>query len=69
MNDKIIELETRYSYQEELLHQLNETVISQQQQLDQQGRQLQLLNKQLQELRENLPTSEADETQQKPPHY
>jgi SlyX protein len=69
MDEKLVELETRYSYQEDLLQQLNETVIAQQKQLDEQSRQLQFLHNQLVELRESASTAEPGPADEKPPHY
>ena len=69
MKEKIVELETRYSFQEDMLQQLNETVVAQQKQLDLQAQQLQLLHTHLQELRESLQSRDVDSGQEKPPHY
>ena len=69
MNEKIEELETRYSFQEDLLQQLNEIGIAQQQQLDTHAQQLHLLHQHLQELRDSLQSREANPGQERPPHY
>lgn len=69
MNDKIVELETRYSFQEDLLQQLNDTVSAHQQQLDLQAQQLKMLHKHLQELRDSMQSQEAEPGQDRPPHY
>lgn len=69
MEDKLIELETRYSFQEELLEKLNQIVAEQQKQLDIQSQQLQLLHAQLSELRDNLQLDDSEPGQEKPPHY
>jgi len=69
MKDKIEELETRYSFQEDLLQQLNDIVVAQQKQLDLQAQQLHVLHTHLQELRDSVQLREADSGQEKPPHY
>lgn len=72
MNERIEELEARYSFQEDLLQQLNEIVTAQQKQLDLQAKQLHLLHQQLQELqefRDGQLSPGSDLTQEKPPHY
>ena len=65
----MIELETRYSFLEELLEKLNLIVADQQKQLDIQAKQLQLLHTQLMELNDNLSPGEAGATDENPPHY
>lgn len=66
MENRVIELETKISYQEHLLQELNDVIASQQQQIDR-------LEKELQRIREHLkgdsgqlarPGEEAP-----PPHY
>lgn len=69
MDEKLVDLETRYSYQEDLLQKLNETVIAQQKQLDEQSRQLKYLHDQLLELRESASAAEPGLADEKPPHY
>ncbi|MEQ8314501.1 MAG: SlyX family protein [Gammaproteobacteria bacterium] len=69
MDEKLVDLETRYSYQEDLLQKLNETVIAQQKQLDEQSRQLKYLHDQLLELRESASSAEPGPADEKPPHY
>ena len=66
-DDRIIELETKVSYQEDLLQDLNKLVVSQQQQLDQLAMICKTLSNQLKETMQRIPDeSDADE---KPPHY
>lgn len=66
-DDRIIELETKVSYQEDLLQDLNKLVVTQQQQLDQLAMICKTLNDQLKEAMQRIPDeSNADE---KPPHY
>ena len=69
MKEKIEALESRYSFQEDLLEQLNSVVIEQQKQLDTQARQLQLLHKQIEELRESVQSREPGPDSERPPHY
>lgn len=70
MQDKIIDLETKFSFQEDLLQELNEIVIRQQRQIDELGRQLGALKQQFEELEAGKSGSHnlvADN--EKPPHY
>ncbi|MDP6413865.1 MAG: SlyX family protein [Gammaproteobacteria bacterium] len=69
MEQKIIELETKFSFQEDLLQGLNDALIQQQRQLDQLRLDLERLQSHIVELQEaNL--SGAENTQrEKPPHY
>lgn len=70
MQEKIIELETKYSFQEDLLQELNKQVIRQQRLLDAVLDEVQRLKEQLAELQAGNSQDEnqigADE---KPPHY
>jgi len=66
---QLIDLQTKFSFQEDLLQQLNEVVTRQAQQIDNLQRQLQLLQERQQEQGagdHQLTAAEADET---PPHY
>ena len=54
MEEKLVELETKFSYQEDLLSALNEVVIRQQRQLDELLRQMSAVKEQLQEAIERL---------------
>ncbi len=64
---RIVELETKISYQEDLVQELNQLVISQQQQIDKLEVLCELLREQFKELILSLPEGVAgDET---PPHY
>jgi len=67
MEDRIIELETRLSYQDHLIGELNEVVTSQQQQID-------ALEKAVQQLRSHLKQSSSSglarpDEEVPPPHY
>lgn len=70
MQEKIIELETKYSFQEDLLQELNKQVIRQQKLLDAVLDEVQRLKEQLAELQAG---NSHDENQigedEKPPHY
>ncbi len=66
MENRIIDLETKSAYQEHLIQELNEVVISQQNQID-------ALEKSLQHLRDYMRSYEgqqnAPEQEAPPPHY
>ena len=70
MEEKLVELETKFSYQEDLLSALNEVVIRQQRQLDELLRQTSAVKEQLQEAIERVPGEGGELDQnEKPPHY
>lgn len=65
--NRLIELETKVSYQEDLLQEFNKLVINQQSQLDKLTETCELLRDRLKEAMQYLPdTNNANE---KPPHY
>lgn len=67
MESRLTNLETKVAFQDDLLEGLNRTVAEQQQQLDLLQRQLQLLYEQLRSLSpSNMGTATEDE---RPPHY
>jgi len=66
METRLTELESRFSYQEYTIQQLNEVVISQQKQLDQQQRALERMHQLLTQGESNI--RRADE-EVPPPHY
>ena len=67
MEERIIELETKLSYQEDLLQELNSHVITQQAQIDKLNQLCGLLKEQVNEVMSSLPdASSGDEV---PPHY
>lgn len=70
MQEKIVELETKYSYQEDLLQQLNDEVVRQQRQLQQVIGEMRELRAQLSDLmaREGGAGIQP-ESGEKPPHY
>ena len=68
MDDRIMELETKFSFQEDTLREMNEVLIRQQRELDRQQEQLSRLQSQLAE----LLATQGDQGQagnEKPPHY
>lgn len=70
MNDRIIELESKFSFQEDTIAELNEVIIRQQRQLDDMALQMTRLAEQLEDLMAQRPGSqEASQIDEKPPHY
>lgn len=63
---RIIELEIKAAYQEDLLQELNKIVIAQQQQIDRLELACKVLNDRIQSLSESAPSENANEV---PPHY
>ncbi len=67
LESRITELETKMSFQEDLLQELNTHVISQQEQIDKLNALCNLLREQYKEIVSSLPdVSSGDEI---PPHY
>ena len=64
---RIIELETKLAYQEDMIHELSKTIFDQQKRLDQLEVAYKYLLAQTQELSELAPTGKA--VDEKPPHY
>ena len=64
---QIIELETKVSYQEDLIQELNNHVIEQQRQIDTLTSLCGRLKEQLNEIMLNMPDLESGD--EKPPHY
>ena len=70
MEEKITELETKFSFQEDLLQELNEIVIRQQQQLDEIIGQMRIFKEQLEDVAvEGVNPPGEDSQHEKPPHY
>lgn len=70
VQDKLIELETKFSFQEDLLQQLNEVVIRQQRQLDEMSRDMRVLKDQLGEVAaDDSKPGAAEQQNERPPHY
>lgn len=67
MEARLIELETKLAFQDDLLEALNRTVADQQQQLDRQQQQIRLLYEQLRSLNPSPLGSATSE--ERPPHY
>ncbi len=67
MKMRIIELETKISYQDHTIDELNDVIVQQQQQIDQINLQLKRLHAQLTHLRSSSSEINADDTP--PPHY
>ncbi len=69
MEEKLIELETKLSYQEDLLSDLNAIVARQQRQLDEFISEMSEIKEQLQNAVERGPAGGVEEQIEKPPHY
>jgi SlyX protein len=63
---RLIELETKLAFAEDLLETLNQTVARQQGQIDSLQQQLRLLHQQIQDATPDAPRAPRDEI---PPHY
>lgn len=66
MESRLVEIETKLSFSEELLEALNSTVYRQQQQIDQLQQELRDLREQVRAAMPAEPRNLRDET---PPHY
>ena len=69
MEERLIELETKFSYQEGLLLDLNDIVAKQQRQLDDLITEMSGIKEQLQDAAERGSAEGHDEQDEKPPHY
>lgn len=69
MEEKLIELETKFSYQEDLLSDLNSIVVKQQRQLDEVISELSGIKEQLQDALQRGSAGGQLEPLEKPPHY
>jgi SlyX protein len=69
VEEKLIELETKFSYQEDLLSELNSIVSKQQRQLDELLKELRLVKEQLQEAVGQGAIQGEFQLNEKPPHY
>lgn len=67
MEQKLAELETRITFQDQELQTLNDVIIRQQQQIDQLVEQVKLLQDKMQDMKPSLVVPESEETP--PPHY
>ncbi len=69
MEEKLIELETKFSYQEDLLSELNRIVVVQQGQINNLLREIGAIKDQLQEAIERDRDGRILPQDEKPPHY
>tara|TARA_B100001105_G_C22362718_1_gene431100 strand:- start:844 stop:1056 length:213 start_codon:yes stop_codon:yes gene_type:complete len=70
VKEKIIDLETKFSFQEDLLQQLNKEMLLQQRQIDVLSLQLRRVREQLSELLAEDGVQHAEPAaDEKPPHY
>ncbi len=67
IEERIIELETKISYQEDLIEELNQHVITQQKQIDELVVLNNLLKEQFKEIISSIPSASSDH--EVPPHY
>lgn len=69
LEDKLIDLESRYSHQEDLLQQLNDIVASQGRQLDILENRIQLMVGRISDLQSQIPVTGETVANEPPPHY
>lgn len=71
MQHRLDELESKFSFQEDLLQELNKIVADQQSQIDVLQRRQQLLQEQISDLADGVGRGDADGAVQneRPPHY
>lgn len=65
-DDHLVKIETKLSYQEDLLDQLNSIIIRQQKEIDSLKRELLLLQEKITTINESTENTNMDE---RPPHY
>lgn len=65
-DEKIIDIEIRMAYQDDIIQDLSDVVYKQQKQIDQLEKMMELMLGKLQDLSQNPTTKHLDE---KPPHY
>jgi SlyX protein len=65
--DRIMELEIKVAYQEDLVQELNQIVAQQQLQIDRLETAIKLLNERIRSLSEDI--GQVDNKNEKPPHY
>ena len=65
-DDHLVKIETKLSYQEDLLDQLNSIIIKQQKEIDSLKRELLLLQEKITTINESTESTNMDE---RPPHY
>ena len=67
MQDELIELQSKLAFQEQTLAELNNALVSQQQQIDRLQIQIRLYEERLNEVETPLSTGQGQD--EKPPHY
>lgn len=67
MENRLVDLEVRVAFQEDMMQQLNDVIVRQQRQIDQLAAALQSIKMQLQALSPSLIAPQSEETP--PPHY
>ena len=65
-DDHLVKIETKLSYQEDLLDELNSIIIRQQKEIDSLKRELLLLQEKITTINESTENTNMDE---RPPHY
>ena len=65
-DDHLVKIETKLSYQDDLLDQLNSIIIRQQKEIDSLKRELLLLQEKITTINESTENTNMDE---RPPHY
>jgi SlyX protein len=69
MQDEIIELQSKLSFQEQTINELNNALVSQQQQIDHLQQKIKLLEDTLTEVDEQAGLLIEQGQHEKPPHY
>jgi len=69
MEEKLVDLESRYSHQEDLLQQLNDIVAKQGRQIDLLESRLQLMYERITELQSQVSIGGEASADEPPPHY
>ncbi len=69
MQDEIIDIQSKLAFQEQTLTELNNALISQQQQIDRLQLQIKLYEARLSEVEETVPLQSGQKQDEKPPHY
>jgi len=67
MQDRIVELETKLAFQEELINRLDEALVAQRDELDRLAERVRRLEEQIRSGAASMIRTEAEETP--PPHY
>lgn len=67
MQARLIDLESRFAFQEQAIHELSDVIARQQRQIDSLERELDMLKEYVKNITPSVMASEAEETP--PPHY